>query len=459
MAFQIPDSVCSVLLCLRNAGYRAVPVGGCVRDLLRGVVPHDWDVTTSATPDEVQSVFATCSGLKTLPTGKKYGTVTVLADNTAVEVTTFRADSVYTDGRRPDSVCFSRNLEEDLARRDFTINAMCLGEEGEIIDLFGGQKDLRDGVIRAIGNPYQRVTEDALRILRALRFAATLDFTIAPQTADSLLRHTDWLTHLSAERVSAEFLRLICAPAAERVLLEFRKIIFAIIPELEFKGSHCDACEYLGTGAFVCGVRALTFAPPEPALRMGLLLKAVGSQEAALQGASTAKEILLRLRLPKKLCEDVVFLVMHQDMPLYSADRKTIKQCLLDFGETRLTRLLALQTSDAHTLPNALLQERLVLLEQTGNLIQQVLDEVPVLSLSQLAVTGSDLIAVGVTQGPQLGEMLWMLLGKVLFEELPNEKAALLGAVKAYMTDTCAGAKRTGSNTQNNHAQSQPGLF
>ena len=439
MAFGIPDSVRTVLLCLRNAGYRAVPVGGCVRDLLRGVIPHDWDVTTSATPDEVQSVFATCRGLKTLPTGKKYGTVTVLADNAAVEVTTFRADSGYSDGRRPDNVRFSRSLEEDLARRDFTINAMCLGETGEIIDLFGGQKDLHDGVLRAIGDPDQRFTEDALRILRALRFAATLDFTIAPQTADSLLRHANRLAHLSAERVSAELFRLICAPAAERVLLEYRKIIFAIIPELEIIASHGDVCEKQRTDAFVRGVHALAFAPPKPALRMGLLLKVVGSQKTALQGASTVKEILLRMRLPKKLCDDVAFLVMHQDMPLYSAGRMTIKQCLLDFGEKRMIQLLALQTADAHTMPQVLSRERLAQLKQTGNLLQETLDEEPVLSLSQLAVSGSDLMAVGVTQGPQLGEMLRMLLGKVLFEALPNEQTALLGAAKAYMTDNCSG--------------------
>ena len=220
----------AVLEALERAGHQAVLVGGCVRDALGGRAPHDYDGASSALPQEV---LALCGGrFRCIPTGLAHGTVTVVSGGLPVEVTTFRREGTYSDHRHPDGVQYTRRLEEDLARRDFTVNAMAWSPEAGLIDPFGGRRDLAAGVIRCVGEPDRRFQEDALRVLRGLRLAAQLDFRLEPDTAAALRRNTPLLSYVAWERIQAEFLRLLCSPGAERILLDFPETVCQIVPEL-----------------------------------------------------------------------------------------------------------------------------------------------------------------------------------------------------------------------------------
>lgn len=445
MRFDIPENIRTVLECLRQAGFRAVPVGGCVRDLLLGNIPHDWDIATSATPTEMLAAFSSFRTLEIGQSAAKHGTITVVIDHTPVEVTTFRQDGTYSDSRRPDSVKFSRSIETDLSRRDFTINAMCLDEDGGIIDLFGGQQDLKAGIIRAIGTPDRRFGEDALRILRALRFAAVLGFFIEPQTADSMLRHAEQLAALSAERISAELEKLLCAPDCVRVLLDYRKIIFAVLPELnpisglvQREDSYCyDVYEH--------AAHAVGFAPPEFVLRVALLLHDIGKPLCsdgsghfygyAAQSVKSTEKVLGRLRLGNIVRAQILFLVEWYDLPLYDADEIRIKKLLSKYGVEAMRRLILVQKADIMARRLDIAQERLARLEEVECLMQSIVSQQIPLSRSELAISGRDIIAAGVMPGPQLGAMLDLLLQKVLEETVPNDTGALLEYVRQNMPD------------------------
>lgn len=444
MEYNIPENVQTVLSFLRGAGFRAVPVGGCVRDLMRGVTPHDWDIATSATPNEMLNVFADFRALRLGQAGAKHGTITVIMDHTPVEITTFRADGEYSDGRRPDSVSFSRELEDDLARRDFTINAMCLGEDGGIIDMFGGRQDLKNGVIRAIGDPNRRFQEDALRILRALRFAALFKFMIEENTAKSLLKHAKRLDMLASERVSSELIKLLCAPNCVQVMLKYSEVICTVIPELkpaiglhQREDYHCyDVYEHI--------IRSVSFAPCEPVLRLAMLMHDVGKPfcadgeghfyKHAAEGVKLSEKILKRLGLGKAMRDRILFLVKHHDLPIYPADSIKIKKLLSKYGEPALRQLLAVQKADVKAQRADIAVERSKQLQEVEQLLVSVLDEHPALTLSQLAVSGKDLMNIGVPQGPELGMLLNMLLSKVVTEQLPNKAEALLDYTKEYIS-------------------------
>ncbi len=444
MQFDIPENIRMVLACLRGAGFRAVPVGGCVRDLLLGNAPHDWDIATSATPAEMLTAF---SGFKTLEVGQsaaKHGTITVMLDRTSIEVTTFRQDGLYSDGRRPDSVRFSRVLADDLARRDFTINAMCLGEDDTIIDLFDGRQDLSAGIIRAIGAPDRRFSEDALRILRALRFAAALRFSIEPQTADSMLRHTGRLAALSAERVRGELEKLLCAPGCTRVLLQYRPIIVAVLPELRPLAERVRRQTVYGRDGYVHTACAVGAAPPELPIRVALLLHGLGMQpcangcelscDGAAQSAALADGVLRRLKFSNAVREHILFLVRQYDLPLGDADRVVMKKLLSKHGVAALNDLLAVQRAGIMAQPGNI-QHRLARLEKAQCLMQDILSSQSPLGRMQLAISGRDLISAGIAPGPRLGALLELLLQKVLEEALPNESEALLGYAAAHVQE------------------------
>lgn len=450
MQFHIPENIRMVLGCLREAGFRAVPVGGCVRDLLLGKTPHDWDIATSATPAEMLAAF---SGLRALEIGQsaaKHGTVTVMLDRTPVEVTTFRQDGSYSDGRRPDSVRFSRALADDLARRDFTINAMCLGEDGGIIDLFGGREDLFAGVIRAIGTPDCRFNEDALRILRALRFAAVLRFSIEPQTESGMLRQIEKLAALSAERVRGELEKLLCAPDCTRVLLQYRTVIFAVLPELRPLSGLIARKDAQGYDAYTHTARAVGAAPPELPVRAALLLHVLGRPlcveddgqflDYAAQSAVLVNDVLRRLKFSNAVREHILFLVRHQVLPLDRADRVTMKRLMSKHGAAALAHLVVLQRADAAVQPEA--PNRLARLEAAQHLMQNILAQQLPLDRTQLAISGRDLILAGFAPGPQLGALLELLLQQVLEEALPNEPAALMEYAIAHPQQAISEAAR-----------------
>lgn len=445
MQFDIPENIQKVLGCLRRAGFRAVPVGGCVRDLLLGNTPHDWDIATSATPAEMLTIF---SDFKTLEIGQsaaKHGTITVVIDHTPVEVTTFRQDGTYSDSRRPDSVEFSRSIETDLARRDFTINAMCLDENDNIIDLFGGQQDLKKRIIRAIGTPDRRFSEDALRILRALRFAAVLGFIIEPQTGDSMFRLAGQLAALSAERIRAEFEKLLCAPDCVRVLMDYRKIIFAVLPELQLMSGLVQRADYYCDDVYAHTVRAVGSAPSDVVLRMALLLRDIGKPlcsdgsgnfyRNAVQSTKLADDILRRLKFGNAIRAQILFLVQRQDLSLYETDKIRIKKLLSKYGVGAMCQLVLAQKADIMAQRPGIAQERLTRLEEVERLMQSIVSQQTPLSRFELAISGKDIIAAGVMPGPQLGVILELLLQKVLEETLPNDTGALLEYVRQNMPD------------------------
>ena len=434
LALPLPGPVAAALARLGGAGYEAWAVGGCVRDLLLGRVPGDWDLCTAARPEETEAVFA---GERLVETGLKHGTVTVLLDGLPLEITTFRADGDYTDHRHPDAVRFSDTLTEDLSRRDFTVNALAYAPGRGVADPFGGEADLRRGLLRAVGEPARRFEEDALRILRALRFAAQLGFTIEEKTAAAMGEKAPLLAFVSAERVREELTKLLCGPAAAPVLREFRDLAAEVLPELrpcfgfeQHNPHHCfDVWEHT--------LAALAAAPPEPVLRWALLLHDLGKpacftlDEAGVGhfyghgkvSAALAETILRRLKFPNAERERVVRLVLTHDAPI-PPERKSVRRRLARCGEEDFFLLLALHRAD--TLAQAERNRpRLQTLDELEALARELLAEAACLSLKDLAVNGNDLLALGL-RGPAVGQALRSLLEAVLDERVENEREKLL---------------------------------
>jgi tRNA nucleotidyltransferase (CCA-adding enzyme) len=269
MKIKIPSQVDGVLKRLSENGREAYAVGGCVRDSLLGLTPNDWDVATSALPEETERIFADC---RVIETGLKHGTVTILSGGMPIEVTTYRIDGAYSDGRHPDDVSFTRNLKDDLARRDFTVNALAYNPESGLADCFGGRQDLADGIIRCVGDADIRFREDGLRILRALRFSSVLGFSIESRTAESALRNRDLLDRIAGERIQAEFTKLLCGRGAAEVLRKFREIIAQFIPEIRPSfgfDQHNPHHSYDVWEHVLHSVNAVT---PEPVLRLTMFL-------------------------------------------------------------------------------------------------------------------------------------------------------------------------------------------
>ena len=386
MRFELPPGALEVLRRLNAAGHQAYAVGGCVRDLARGVPPHDYDICTSALPAQTERCFA---GERVVETGIKHGTVTVLMAGEPYEITTFRTDGDYLDGRHPQSVAFTDSLTEDLRRRDFTINAMAYHPDIGLRDPFDGQADIARRVIRCVGDAGARFTEDALRILRALRFAAELGFDIAPDTARAMRELSGRLALISRERIAAELLRALKGINAVPVLQAFDTVLLAALPDYP-------------AAALPEALHALAVLPRgDIVLRLAALLAPCGAAGA---------RVLASLKPSRTLSGQVLALTAAagENIP-----RAELPLWLARLGETQLRRLLTLQGRDdlLSCLP-ALLAQRLPL------------------TLGDLAVNGRDLTAAGLPAGAELGRTLNALHRRVLLGELPNERGALLAAAK-----------------------------
>ena len=384
MRFELPTGALEVLRRLNAAGYQAYAVGGCVRDLARGVPPHDYDICTSALPAQTQRCFA---GERVLETGLKHGTVTVLMAGEPYEITTFRTDGDYLDGRHPQSVAFTDSLTEDLRRRDFTINAMAYHPDIGLRDPFDGQADIAQRVIRCVGDANARFTEDALRILRALRFAAELGFDIAPDTARAMRELSGRLALISRERIAAELLRALKGINAVPVLQAFDTVLLAALPDYP-------------AAALPEALHALAILPRrDTVLRLAALLSPCGAAGA---------RVLASLKPSRALSSQVLALTAAAGEDISRAE---LPLWLARLGETQLRRLLTLQGRDdlLSCLP-ALLAQRLPL------------------TLGDLAVNGRDLTVAGLPAGAELGRTLNALHRRVLLGELPNERGALLAA-------------------------------
>lgn len=435
-AAAIPAYVRSLLTALETAGHQAYCVGGCVRDSLLGRVPGDWDVTSSALPEKVMDLF----GGQAVPTGLKHGTVTVCTKEGKVEVTTFRRDGVYTDHRHPEQVTFAATLTEDLSRRDFTVNAMALDLRGKLYDPFDGQADLREKILRCVGDPEQRFSEDALRILRCLRFAAVLDFRMEPGTGAALTDCRGLLREIAPERVHEELTKLLCGPQAAAVLRRYPETVGAVLPEIlpmvgfdQRNPHHCyDVWEHT--------LHALDAIAPEPLLRWVMLFHDMGKPECFALDAQgvghfmghgavsrrIADGAMERLRFDHGDKKRIGELVEWHDHRVET--EKGVRRMLNRFGEQDFRNLLAIQRADNMGQAEAF-RYRQKDIDRLEALLNRELEKGSCFSLKQLAVNGSDLLERGLS-GPEIGRTLQRLLDQVMDGTLPNDRAALLASLE-----------------------------
>ena len=399
MTIRMDEGAAELLDTLHRAGYAAYVVGGCVRDSLLGLTPHDWDLCTSALPQQGMELFGE---EKCIPTGLQHGTVTVKQGGGLYEITTFRTEGAYTDGRHPDEVHFVPDVREDLARRDFTINAMAYNEKEGLVDPFGGQADLQSGILRAVGVPHQRFTEDALRILRLYRFAARFGFAIDPPTAQAAQELCAHLDCVSVERIEEELAKLLSAPAPAAYLDE--KILGVVLPELSPEALAAakpvvDACP--------AGAENLP-------IRLAALLLSLGEDGT--------RRTLRRLRCSNNRIEETAVLVREVVSGVPVSLNIYARRLLGKYNLCTVQRLAALGT--------ALQPERLADFAALSELAEQLDADGVCCRVSQLAVNGRDLMAAGVPAGPGIRKILEALLDGVIREEYPNERQALLAAVQ-----------------------------
>ncbi len=424
----------AVLNRLKAFGYEAYLVGGCVRDSLRNVAIHDYDATTSAFPEDVMRIF---SDTPVLPTGIRHGTVTVVFDGLPVEVTTYRVDGEYSDARHPNQVIFTRNLSEDLARRDFTVNALAWSEDSGVVDLFGGVDDLSRKILRCVGDPQRRFEEDGLRILRGLRFASVLEFSLDSATESALRLEKDRLTRISAERIREELVKLLCGAGVLDVLLSFPEVLGVVLPEIlptvgfDQRNFHHVYPLYDHLAHTVAHV------PPLPRLRMAALLHDLGKPETASvdsqgvghfyahaqKSGEIADKILERLRFSTAERQQIVTLIRHHDAPVEPTP-KAVRRKLNKLGEPGFFDLISLMRADNLAL-SPQFHHRQATYDTLETIAREILAEKPCFSLRQLAVNGNDLTDLG-CRGKQIGETLQFLLNAVMDDKVENCREDLL---------------------------------
>ncbi len=429
----LPSEAFQGLALLEDGDYEAWFVGGMVRDLLLGRPIHDIDITTNAPWQEVVTIFSH-AGWQCIETGTAHGTVTVLANGIPLEITTYRVDGAYHDGRHPDSVQFTQSITEDLARRAFTINAMAWHPARGLCDPFDGQQDLAAQIIRCVGNPATRFDEDGLRILRALRFAAQLDFSLDPLTAQAALEGKSRLQNVSAERQQSELQKLILGPQAGSVLVAYVDTLAYALPELIAMKDCPQQTPYHCYDVLEHSARALDAIPPTATLRWAALFHDVGKPATRFRGAdgvdhfyghdalgaTLAHQAMTRLKFPRKLQQRVELLIRHHNNPIEPTPR-AVRRCLrrLEGNTEAFRELCLLKKADglAHA-PG--FQGEAVHYESLLTLLDSMIAEEEALSVKDLAINGRDLIALGMTPGPALGDLLEQLFTLVCEEKVAN---------------------------------------
>lgn len=438
----LPKPVKQILGRLAAHGYEAYAVGGCVRDSLLGRVPKDWDITTSALPAQVKALFD-----RTVDTGLQHGTVTVLLGREGYEVTTYRIDGAYTDGRHPDQVVFTPSLSEDLKRRDFTINAMAYNDKDGLVDVFEGACDLKAGIVRCVGNPADRFGEDALRMLRAVRFAAQLDFQVEEHTQKAVQQMAADLKRISAERIQAELVKLAVSPHPEYMLqLYTTGISGVILPEfdrmMQTGQNHPHHCKNVGEHT----VAVMQQTAPEKVLRLAALFHDIAkplcktTDENGIdhfhghpqKGAQLTEQILRRLKFDCDTMQRVCALVRWHDFnPALSEE--AVRRAAIQTGERQYPALFALKRADVLAQSAYRRAEKLAYIEEYQRIYEAVLAKGDCISLKQLAVSGRDILGLGVRQGRQVGEILNMLLEQVIRDPAKNERAYLMKQADEYI--------------------------
>lgn len=439
MKIQLPEKVNTIIQTLQEHGYEAYAVGGCVRDSLLGREPGDWDITTSASPDETKKLFA-----RTVDTGIEHGTVTVLLGKEGFEVTTYRIDGKYEDSRHPTEVIFTRNLREDLLRRDFTINAMAYNDTEGIVDIFGGMDDLKRKIIRCVGNARERFGEDALRIMRGVRFAAQLGFSLEKETKEAMTELAPTLEKISAERIQTELVKLLVSDSPELIREAYHLGITAVIlPEFDEMMRTGQETKYHRYDVGEHTVQAVCNVPPDKVLRLTMLLHDVAKPEMKtvdadgtahfkghdIRGEQKAKEILQRLKFDNDTIHKVTKLVRWHDYRM-PAEKKNVRKAMSKISAELFPMYLLVKRADilAHSMYRR--EKELENLSGLQKCYEEIVADHECVSLKQLAVTGTDLIGIGMKPGKQIGEVLNELLRIVLEYPEFNNKEHLLRFVQ-----------------------------
>ncbi|MDE6738481.1 MAG: CCA tRNA nucleotidyltransferase [Lachnospiraceae bacterium] len=439
MHIQMPDKVHKIIEILEAAGYEAYAVGGCVRDSILGREPNDWDITTSAKPKETKSLFA-----RTIDTGIKHGTVTVMLDKDGFEVTTYRIDGIYEDSRHPKEVTFTASLEEDLKRRDFTVNAMAYNERTGLVDIFGGLSDIDQGIIRCVGNAEERFTEDALRMLRAVRFSAQLGYEIEEKTKQAIRRLASNLKKISAERIQAELVKLVTSPHPDYLRTAYETgITKHILPEfnicMETNQNNPHHCYNVGEHI----LHSMQEISPDKVLRLGMLFHDIAKPQTlsiddegithnkghAELGEKMTRQILRRLKFDNDTIDKVSKIVLYHDQEV-GLTPSGVRRAVNRMGEEIFTMLFAVQYADVLAQSDYLREEKLQKLTYKKEIYEGICQRKECLNLKDLAVTGSDLIALGIPAGRQIGVILNDLLDIVLEEPACNTREELLRICK-----------------------------
>ncbi len=432
---KIPKGALDIINTMETAGHEAWLVGGCVRDILLGRAPEDWDITTNALPEDVQRCFT-----RTVPTGIAHGTVTVILDGEPYEVTTYRSESTYSDFRRPDEVTFVADIEADLARRDFTINALAWHPIRGLIDPFGGQRDLTEGMVRAVGNPDERFREDALRMLRAVRFAAQLDCDVDPETLKAIASLAPNILYVSGERIRMELDKWLMSGAPRRWgLLRESGLMRWVLPELDRCFDIPQNTPWHLHNVGVHTLEAAAAAEPNQVVRWSLLLHDLGKAETwftdetgrdhfyghEVHSEMLAGVVLDRLRWGNGIRRRVLNLVKHHDRDIVPA-AKSVRRAIIAIGNDDFPYWLSVRRADLLAQNPIMADPALAVLSQIESFYEQIMDQDHCLSIRQLALTGKDLMGLGIPQGPEIGRILTALLAWVVEEPGRNDRDHLL---------------------------------
>lgn len=439
MNIVLPQDVIKIIERLESCGHEAYAVGGCVRDSILGKEPADWDITTSASPKEVKALFT-----HTIDTGIAHGTVTIMCGKCGYEVTTYRIDGEYKDGRHPESVAFTNLLSEDLRRRDFTINAMAYNQTEGLVDLFGGMQDLQDGVIRCVGEATERFSEDALRMLRAVRFAAQLGFSIEKATYDAICALAPTIARVSMERIMVELVKLLTSAHPEEMRTVYACGLTGIfLPEFD---AMMETPQHTVHHQYSVGehtIHALMAVPAERVLRLTMLFHDVAkpvcrtTDEAGNDhfyghpeiGAEMTGQILRRLKFDNDTIRSVKRLVRFHDMrPVLQ--EKNVRRSIVKMGLESFPEIFAVKRADTLAQSMYMRQQKLDAIDQFEALYDRIIEKQVCVQKKDLALNGKDLLDIGVPQGKKVGEILDLLFAQVIEEPAKNTREELLAEAK-----------------------------
>lgn len=435
---EYPAEVREVLRRLNMSGHEAYVVGGCVRDMLRGMEPHDYDVASSAEPGEVKEIF---SRLGTVDVGILHGTVGVKTESgSIVEVTAFRRDGTYSDFRRPDFVTFTKNIEDDLSRRDFTINSIAADIDGNTVDPFGGANDLKAHLIRCTGDAERRFSEDALRIMRALRFASTLDFEIEERTKEAIHEKKELLLKIAPERVFSELKKMLCGRGVFRVLTEFSDVVCTVIPELSPSVGFEHKSKYHIYDVYTHTAKAIEASPPQRGVRLALLFHDSGkpycfTEECGVRhfkghpeaSEKIAETALRRLRCDSKTLNEVRFLCKMHDMTIVP-EEKSVRRLMSKYTFEQIEKLCAVREADSEA-HSPEFRGRGEEAREILKIAERIQSEKQCVSRGDMEVNGRDVMEFGFS-GAEVGRVLQILLDKVISGEAENERESLLGLIE-----------------------------